>query len=59
MRDLSFNETTVVTGAGPTSPPTKGPKGNNGYGNGSDDPNLTAPGKSGSTPGNKNGSTVR
>lgn len=34
-------------------------KGNNGFGNGSDDPNLAAPGNSGRTPGNKDFSTVR
>lgn len=59
MRELSLIETIAVTGAGPASPPTKGPKGNNGFGNGSDAPILAAPGKSGTTPGNKDGSTVR
>lgn len=34
-------------------------KGNNGFGNGSDDPNLAAPGNSGQSPGNKDFSAVR
>lgn len=33
--------------------------GNNGFGNGSDDPNLAAPGNSGTTPGDKDFSSVR
>jgi hypothetical protein len=37
----------------------KSGKGNNGFGNGSDDPNLAAPGRSGLTPGNKDFSLFR
>ncbi len=37
----------------------KGGKGNNGFGNGSDAPNLAAPGGSGTSPGNKDSSLVR
>lgn len=74
MRDLDWNELKYVSGAGdsPTPPSsdcccttptpgtkTKGRKGNNGFGNGSDDPNLAAPGNSGKTPGNKDYSSVR
>lgn len=73
MRDLDWNELKFVSGAGdspmppsdcccpstPTPTKTKGPKGNNGFGNGSDAPNLAAPGNSGSTPGNKDYSSVR
>lgn len=75
MRDLDWNELKYVSGAGdsPTPPtdcycpeptptpskPAKGRKGNNGFGNGSDAPNLAAPGNSGGTPGDKEGSLVR
>ena len=71
MRDLDWTELKYVSGAGdsPTPPcectcpePTPTPKkrkGNNGFGNGSDAPNLAAPGNSGSTPGDKEGSLVR
>ena len=61
MRDLLDLELTYVSGAGyccspcpPAPAPTK--KGNNGFGNGSDYPNLAAPGNSGSTGGGKAGS---
>lgn len=69
MRDLFQNELQYVSGAGdspmPPSgcgcspcPPSqqRGRKGNNGFGNGSDDPNLAAPGNSGKTGGGKEGS---
>ena len=69
MRDLDFNELQFVTGAGSSpsrpsgsgcspTPPSSGKtkKGNNGFGNGSDDPNLAAPGGSGKTGGGKEGS---
>ena len=66
MRDLYENELQFVSGAGssPTPPsgcgcsptPPRSRKGNNGCGNGSDDPNLAAPGNSGSTGGGKEGS---
>jgi hypothetical protein len=65
MRDLNLNELSFVTGAGssPTrpsgygcSPAAPSKKGNNGFGNGSDDPNLAAPGGSGKTGGGKEGS---
>ncbi len=69
MRDLDFTELKYVSGAGcsPTPPscycpepaPAKTKKGNNGFGNGSDAPNLAAPGNSGTTPGAKDGSLVR
>jgi hypothetical protein len=67
MRDLDFTELKYVSGAGssPTAPscycpqPTTKSKGNNGFGNGSDAPNLAAPGSSGKTPGSKDGSLVR
>ncbi len=69
MRDLDFTELKYVSGAGdsPTAPsgcycpePTpKRAKGNNGFGNGSDAPNLAAPGNSGRTPGAKDGSLIR
>jgi hypothetical protein len=68
MRYLELVELSMVSGAGdsPTPPtcecpttPTKRAKGNNGFGNGSDDPNFAAPGGSGSTPGDKEGSMVR
>lgn len=70
MRDLNEIELTRVSGAGcsPTppsgcgcspTPPSKIKKGNNGFGNGSDAPNLAAPGGSGDTPGDKDGSLVR
>ena len=64
MRDLNEFELKFVSGAGsspsgdctctcPTPTPTKQRKGNNGFGNGSDDPNLAAPGNSGATGGGK------
>ena len=63
MRDLYEFELSYVSGAGsspcpPCSPcpPSKGRKGNNGFGNGSDFPNLAAPGNSGKTGGGKEGS---
>jgi hypothetical protein len=67
MRDLFENELKFVSGAGssPTppsgsgcspTPPAPRAKGNNGFGNGSDAPNLDAPGNSGSTGGGKAGS---
>lgn len=62
MRELSTTELTFVSGAGcgcSPMPPTKTGKGNNGFGNGSDDPNLAAPGNSGKTPGDKDFSLVR
>jgi len=71
MRDLDWSELKYVSGAGdsPTPPsecPTPSPdpsdkarKGNNGFGNGSDAPNLAAPGNSGRSPGNKDFSQVR
>lgn len=62
MRDLYANELQFVTGAGdspcPPSEPVKrrrGPKGNNGFGNGADE-NTAAPGGSGKTGGGKEGS---
>ena len=68
MRDLDWTELKYVSGAGnspqPPScgcscPEPKAKKGNNGFGNGSDAPNLAAPGGSGSTPGDKDYSQVR
>ncbi len=71
MRDLFDNELQFVSGAcsAPTppsgcgcSPSAPRRKGNNGFGqekHGRQDPSLAAPGGSGSTPGNKEGSTVR
>ena len=73
MRDLFENELQFVSGAGcaPTppsgcgcapTPPSRGGKGNNGFGqekNGREDGSLAAPGGSGSTPGDKEGSTIR
>jgi hypothetical protein len=67
MRDLDWTELKYVSGAGssPTPPSDccchepKAKKGNNGFGNGSDDPNLAAPGNSGDTPGDKDYSDVR
>ena len=68
MRDLDFTELKYVTGAGssPTPPSDcccpsqpKARKGNNGFGNGSDAPNLAAPGNSGGTPGDKDFSNIR
>lgn len=70
MRDLNEIELGQVSGAGcsPTppsgcgcspTPPSKGKKGNNGFGNGSDDPNLAAPGGSGDSPGDKDYSSIR
>ena len=60
MRELETNELTLVSGAGCSPmPPVKTKKGNNGFGNGSDDPNLAAPGGSGTSPGDKDFSLVR
>lgn len=62
MRELSTIELTFVSGAGcgcSPMPPAKAGKGNNGFGNGSDAPNLAAPGNSGKTPGDKDFSLVR
>jgi hypothetical protein len=67
MRDLNEFELKFVSGAGsspsgdctctcPPTTPTKTRQGNNGFGNGSDDPNLAAPGGSGKTGGGKEGS---
>jgi hypothetical protein len=67
MRDLFNSELQFVSGAGssPTppsgcgcspTPPTRTRQGNNGFGNGSDAPNLAAPGNSGTTGGGKEGS---
>lgn len=60
MRDLTHNELQYVSGANcspcPPTQPVKQKKGNNGFGNGSDDPNLAAPGNSGKTGGGKEGS---
>jgi hypothetical protein len=61
MRDLYEFELKHVGGAGhgcgcSPCPPSKGRKGNNGFGNGSDFPNLAAPGNSGKTGGGKEGS---
>ena len=67
MRDLDWTELKYVSGAGdsPTPPctceptPTPEPtpktrKGNNGFGNGSDDPNFAAPGGSAGAASGKN-----
>jgi hypothetical protein len=43
----------AVVGGGSYCPPAPTKKGNNGFGNGSDDPNLAAPGGSGKTGGGK------
>ena len=74
MRDLFETELKYVSGAGsspsapsgcgcsPCPPTSSGRKGNNGFGQekqGRSDPGLAAPGGSGSTPGNKEGSTIR
>jgi hypothetical protein len=67
MRDLFNSELQFVSGANssPTppsgcgcspTPPSRTGKGNNGFGNGSDTPNLAAPGGSGATGGGKEGS---
>lgn len=66
MRELIKSELGLVSGAGtsPTPPTcypdprTKARKGNNGFGNGAD-ANTAAPGGSGTSPGNKDGSNVR
>jgi len=56
MRDLDQNELSRVSGAGCSPcPPSRGTKGNNGFGNGPDD-NRAAPGNSGETGGGKEGS---
>ena len=56
MRQLNQNELSHVSGAGCSpSPPSRGRKGNNGFGNGADD-DLEAPGNSGKTGGGKDGS---
>ena len=58
MRDLESTEFGFVYGAGcsPCPPTTKKAKGNNGFGNGGDDP---APGNSGSTGQDKRDDVVR
>lgn len=66
MRELIKSELGLVSGAGssptpPTCEPyptTKARKGNNGFGNGAD-ANTAAPGGSGTTPGDKDGSSIR
>ncbi len=68
MRDLDWSELKYVSGAGssptppscscPPTPRNKG-RGNNGFGNGSDAPNLAAPGGSGTSPGDKDFSLIR
>lgn len=68
MRDLDWSELKYVSGAGssptppscscPSTPRNKG-RGNNGFGNGSDAPNLAAPGGSGTSPGDKDFSLIR
>jgi hypothetical protein len=66
MRELYAYELTSVSGGcdSPSGPcgcpttPTKQKKGNNGFGNGPD-ANRAAPGGSGTTPGDKEGSSVR
>lgn len=59
MRDLHDLELSQVSGAGHSPcPPSKKPKGNNGFGNGGD-ANRAAPGNSGGTPGDKDGSPIR
>lgn len=56
MRELHAFELSHVSGAGRSPcPPSKGKKGNNGFGNGADD-DLEAPGNSGKTGGGKDGS---
>jgi hypothetical protein len=68
MRDLDLSELKFVSGANNSpsrpsgygcSPSAPSKKGNNGFGNGSDAPNLAAPGGSANTPGSKDGSLVR
>ena len=60
MRDLESSELSFVYGAGCSpAPATKTKKGNNGFGNGSDAPNLAAPGGSGDSPGEKHNSLFR
>ena len=60
MRELLEFELSQVSGAGHSPcPPAKKAKGNNGFGNGSDEPNTAAPGNSGKTPGDKDGSPIR
>ena len=70
MRDLETNELSYVAGGSSPRPPSagcgcspsapsRGPQGNNGFGNGSDAPNLAAPGGSGDTPGDKDFSQDR
>ncbi len=68
MRNLETNELQYVSGAGhspsrpsgcgcsPCPPSPRGRKGNNGFGNGSDEPNRAAPGNSGKTGGGKENS---
>lgn len=62
MRDLTALELQYVSGAGdspcPATTPVKKKKGNNGFGNGGD-ANRAAPGGSGDTPGDKEGSAIR
>ena len=60
MRDLETSELSFVYGAGCSPiPPVPAKKGNNGFGNGSDTPNLAAPGGSGDSPGEKDLSQFR
>lgn len=56
MRDLHDFELAYVTGAGCSPTPPKKVKGNNGFGNGGDDP---APGNSGKTGADKLADEVR
>ena len=56
MRELHEFELTSVGGGASPAPPKAG-KGNNGFGNGSDDPNFAAPGGSGATGGGKDDSS--
>lgn len=62
MRELNRNELLAVSGGCEIEGECDAPilinrrKGNNGFGNGADDPNLAAPGNSGATGGGKDGS---
>ena len=58
MRELHEFELTSVGGGASPAPP-KPAKGNNGFGNGSDTPDLAAPGGSAGSPGDKDGSLAR
>ena len=59
MRELYEFELSVVSGAGASPAPPRSGKGNNGFGNGSDAPDLAAPGGSGGSPGAKELSPIR